>query len=256
MKRRAHLFAALVIACCAAAQAETIQYEGSSTIGKFIADAGIFYPAADLTSNVETESRGGEECAVDNTCELGGVARQLTADALNQGVTGTLIGKDAIAAIVNWRNPVNDISRSQLKGIFSGRITNWSELGGPDMAIKPYIVQTASATRQVFKEKILGANDYGNVEVARPDRRILSKVVHEWGAIGQISIAFLQDINAIRALKIDGQSPTADNPDYPVTRPLYLVTHGKPSAKLQSFLDWTLSDEGQKVVKRRFVGVR
>jgi len=81
-------------------------------------------------------------------------------------------------------------------------------------------------------------------------------VIHERGAIGQISFAFLKGIRRINVVSVDGQEANVNNPDYPITRPLNLVTHGEPTGEIKEFLEWTLSPEGQEVVRQRFVGIR
>jgi phosphate transport system substrate-binding protein len=230
---------------------DVIQYEGSSTIGKFIYDASKVYQSATFDSNVDSESLGGYQCTLNGTCELGGVADTVEQE---EPIKRFLIGKDAIAVIVNKRNPINSLTKQQIKDIFTGKINNWSQLGGEDVPIKVFTVQDSSATRHVFKKKIMAAADYHGTEVVAPDRKIISKVTHAWGGIGQISFAFLNNKTRIKTLDIGMQKGSVHNPDYPITRPLYLLTHGNPSAKVQKFIDWSLSDEGQTIVKKRFVG--
>ncbi|MBL3600734.1 MAG: substrate-binding domain-containing protein [gamma proteobacterium endosymbiont of Lamellibrachia anaximandri] len=236
--------------------AGTINYEGSSTIGKFISDADKVYVGSSFKVNDDSESLGGEQCATWDTCELGGVARMVDPSALDQGVHAVMIGKDAIAAVVNIRNPVTRLSKTQLRDVFSGKIKNWKALGGDDLMIKPYIVKPASATRHVFQEKVMGGIEYSGSAVVSPDRKIVARVIHERGAIGQISLAFLKSIKRIALISVDGEKPALDNPNYPVTRELNLVTHGEPTGEIKKFIEWTLSPEGQSVVRQRFVGVK
>lgn len=235
--------------------AETIHYEGSSTIGKYISDAEKVYRIVTFEKNVDSESLGGLQCAKWGSCELGGMANQLDEEDKN-GINAYLIGYDAIAVIVHQRNPLNHLTRQQIQDIFSGRIKNWSQLGGDNLPVKVYTVQDASATRHVFKRKILGSREYAGTEIISPDRRIISKVTHDWGGIGQISFAFLENQKGVKPVNIDRQSASVNNPNYQITRPLYLLTHGEPKAKVKQFLDWTLSEQGQKVVRKKFVGVQ
>ena len=237
------------------AHAGTINYAGSSTVGKFVTDAATVYEDAQFKLNTKPESSGGEQCAARNSCDMGGVARVVNAKFLDQGVVATLVGKDAIAAIVNADNPVAGLTTEQLKAIFTGKITNWSALGGPDLKIEPYIVKKGSATRKVFREIILGDADYAGAEVVTPDAKIVTTVARNTGAIGQISFAFLIGQSGVKALDVDGQQASVENASYPITRPLHIVTNGAPSGDVAAFLDWALSPTGQKVLKQRFVGV-
>ncbi|ALG67426.1 PstS family phosphate ABC transporter substrate-binding protein [Beggiatoa leptomitoformis] len=236
--------------------AGVINYEGSSTIGKFLEDASKVYAISSFKINTIPESAGGEQCAVRNTCDLGGVARAVEQRFLDNGVVATLIAKDAIAALVNADNPVKSLTKAQLKGIFTGQIKNWSEVGGENLPIKPYVVKETSATYSVFAKSILDNSSYQSVEVVTPDGRMAPVVARERGAIGQISFSFLLDAKGVKPLEIDGQIATVENPNYPISRPLYFTTKGEAQGEVKAFLEWTLSDDGQKVIKQRFVGIR
>lgn len=254
---RTHLISLFVLlSFSTAVTAETINYEGSSTVGKFISDAAEVYTDATFKLNTVPESSGGEQCVMRQKCDMGGVAREINDRFLENGVVKTLIAKDAIAAIVNSDNPVTALSTEQLRAIFTGKITNWSEVGGNDLPIKAFVVKEASATRQVFASAILAGESYNNVEVITPDAKMLSIVGRDPSAIGQLSFAFLGTHSEVKALQVDGHLASVDNKDYPITRPLYITTHGEPSGAVKTFLDWTLSSEGQTIVKKRFVGVK
>ncbi|MEY3218801.1 MAG: hypothetical protein RIT27_158 [Pseudomonadota bacterium] len=239
------------------AMAGDLRYEGSSTVGKIIEEAKAVYKSSTFSIDVVSESSGGEQCAMRKTCDLGGVARDVEPKILEQNVVATLIGKDAIAAIVHKENPVKELSLEQLKGIFNGTITNWSQVGGNDLAIQPYMVKAASATREVFAKHVLKGENYGDaVKVATPDATMVTTVGRELGAIGQISFSFFSEFSNVRAIVVDGQEPSVNNPNYPISRNLNIVTNGKPSGESKVFLDWLLSPDGQNVVKKRFVGIK
>jgi phosphate transport system substrate-binding protein len=256
MKSIKQAFIVSTVLFASLASAGTLNYEGSSTVGKFITDASKTYTASKLVLKTKTESSGGERCAASGKCDLGGVAREVNQKYLDKGATTTLIGKDAIAAVVNPANPVKALSNEQLKGIFSNKITNWSEVGGNDQAINVYIVKKRSATRKVFAKQVLGGIDYGKTaKVLTPDDKIVSTVSSDESGIGQISFAFLGDDAGVVPVSVDGQAATVENPDYPITRPLYLTTKGAPAGEAKAFIDWALSAPGQKVIKQRFVGI-
>jgi phosphate transport system substrate-binding protein len=235
--------------------AGTIKYVGSSTVGKFITDASKVYVSAKFELNTIPESSGGEQCAARDNCSLGGVAREVKPKFLNMGVKATLIGKDAISVIVHKDNPVKKVSSSQLKAIFTGKLKNWQEIGGLDLPIKAIIVKRGSATRKVFRKIILGQDEYKGTKVVTPDAKIVSTVALEEGTIGQISMAFIKGNGKIKPLFVDDQEPSVNNTDYPITRPLNLVTKGFPQGEVKAFIDWTLSPAGQTIVKNRFVGI-
>ncbi|MCH8854154.1 MAG: substrate-binding domain-containing protein [Planctomycetes bacterium] len=246
----------MLVGCNSPSSGGKIRYIGSSTIGKFIADAQQVYEGCQLTIWTEPESYGGEQAALAGVADIGGVARGVDPAIVRQGVVSTLIGKDAITVIVSSANPVSDLSAEQLKAVFTGRAKNWKELGGDDVPIRPFIVSGASATRNIFRSVALGTDNYAGCEVVEPDSKMIQVVAETKGAIGHISFAFLPACNEVKPLRIDGQEPSVWNPDYPITRPLYLCTLGRPQGDVKRFIEWVLSEAGQKLVRKRFVGVR
>ncbi len=247
---------ALLAGCAGAGRDGTIRYVGSSTIGKFMADAEAPYGRCQFALWMEPESYGGEQAALMGIADIGGVARSVDPAVLEQGVVGTMIGKDAITVIVHGENPVKSVSIDQLKDIFTGKTTNWEELGGEDLQIQPYIVSRASATRNIFRAAVLKEGRYQACVVVEPDEEMIHVVAKTKGAIGHISFAFLPACTEVKPLWVEGQEPSAWNPNYPITRPLYLCTKGPPRGEVKRFIDWALSKEGQRIVTKRFVGVR
>ncbi len=248
----------LLLALVGPANAETISYVGSSTVGKYIHDAAKVYKGAEFKINTKPESGGGENATAAGRADLGGVAREVKAEILAKDVHQTLIGKDAIGAWVHTDNPVQDLSTTQLAGIFSGTITNWSEVGGNDAPVNIYIVNPQSATRKVFGKVVLQGGAYGgNATTVRPDPAVLDKISADPNGIGQLSFALgagHPKATAVRKVSVDGQAPEVSNPNYSITRPLYLITKGAPSGAVKDFIDWSLSAEGQAVVMQNFIG--
>jgi len=240
--------------CSASAIAGDIKYEGSSTVGKFINDAKAVYTAANFKLRTKTESGGGEKCSAAGKCDIGGVARDVKQEVLDKGVVVTTVGKDAIAAIVHPSNPVGSLSLAQLSDIFSGKVSNWKAVGGPDLPIEVLITGSNSATNKVFKKVVLQGGDYKG-KVVKPDAKIVKLVSSKKGAVGQISFAFIIGNNDVKAIKPDGQEATTANPNYPITRPLNLVTKDAPKGEVKKFIDWALSAEGSSVVQKRFVAI-
>lgn len=233
----------------------TLRYVGSSTIAHFIREADQRYGQADFTLDTAPESSGGEAALLAGRADIAGVARPPSAEVLSAGVSAIEIGRDAIAIVVHPQNPVADLSRQQLSDIFSGQVRNWSQVGGPQLPIQPFVVGPESATRYVFRSAVLGQIEYAGCQVVRPDEEILASVSAHPGAIGQISISFLAGATNVKAIAVDGQPASVTNFDYPITRPLFLLwREGRPV--LDAFAAWVLSEPGQKVVMGHFVGNR
>lgn len=235
--------------------APALRYVGSSTIANFIREAKPAYHQVQFALDTEPESVGGEAAILEGRADLAGVAGDPKPETLKKGVAASLIGKDAIAVIVNQSNPIADLTRIQLKEIFTGKVRNWREFGGPDLAIHPFIVGPASATRNVFRSAILGDADYAGCEVVRPDANVVMKVEAEQGGIGQISFSFLNACGHAKALAVDGQAPSPLNPNYSITRPLYLLWW-PGRARVAEFVSWTRTSQAQSLLLKRFALAR
>ncbi len=249
------VLAALLAGCAHAPVAQrnipVVRYTGSSTIAHFIREAEPAYGKVRFTLNTEPESAGGELALLAGETDLAGVAARPSEDTVDKGVQVTLLGQDAIAVIIHPANPVASLSRDQLRDIFSGKVRNWKEVGGPDLAVKPCIVGPASATRKVFRSAILGEADYAGCEIVQPDSAMPMKVETEAGAIGQISLSFLGQCGHVKVLHVDGQAPSPSNANYPISRPLYLLWW-PGRAQIADFISWTKSPEARAILLKRF----
>lgn len=162
-----------------------------------------------------------------------------------------LIAKDALSIYINPDNPVNNLSTTQLKEIFTCRITNWKQVGGPDIPITIVNRNFNSGTYSYFKEHILEGEDYcDNSLTESTTDDVIDKVKENKGAIGYGGINYGVDI---KLLSVDGVKATeenARNDKYPITRYLHFFTTRTPSGAVKKFIDWTLTPEGQRIIKK------
>jgi phosphate transport system substrate-binding protein len=167
-----------------------------------------------------------------------------------------VIAKDALAVIVNPGNKVSQLTREQLEGIFTGKITNWKDVGGADLKIIVYSRESSSGTFEFFKEHVMNKKNYTSSALLMPATgAIVQSVSQTEGAIGYVGLAYLEkNVKAIKVSYDKGKNyiepsvENAKNKTYPVTRPLfyyYLTTSEKTVSPLIQFI---LSDEGQKIV--------
>lgn len=147
---------------------------------------------------------------------------------------------DSIVVIVNKDNPVDALTKAQLKDINSGKVKNWKEVGGPDLPVKVVTSQPGSATRAVFQKQIMDGAEYvpGVIEV-RTTREELNEVSKDKGGIGAVSEDFFG--------QSPGKSKTVKAPA--IKRPLALITVGKPKPEAQKLIDFFKSAEGKKLLK-------
>lgn len=168
-----------------------------------------------------------------------------------------IIAYDALAIVVNPSNPVKKLNRTQLEGIFTGKIKNWKEVGGLDLKIVPYSRETSSGTYEFFKEHVLKNKNYVNSILSMPATgAIIQSVSQTKGAIGYVGLAYVnKEVDAI-AVSFDGKNyiepseEAAKNKTYPIIRPLYFYYDKKDEAKNKSFIDFVLSAEGQQIVEK------
>ncbi|MDZ7315177.1 MAG: phosphate ABC transporter substrate-binding protein [candidate division KSB1 bacterium] len=159
-----------------------------------------------------------------------------------------LVAKDALSIYLHPDNPVQNLTRAQLKDIFTGVISNWRQIGGLDEPILVIVRSPNSGTYQYFKEHVLNGENYVSTAVVMPTTPAVAKAVAEHrAAIGYGGAGFGSNV---RHCSVDGVEPTAENvrnDSYPLVRYLYFVTANTPRGAVKAFIDWVLRD-GQKIV--------
>ena len=167
-----------------------------------------------------------------------------------------IIAWDALAIVVHPGNRVTNLTREQLEGIFTGKITNWKDVGGDDLRIVPYSRETSSGTYEFFKESVLMNKNFVNGIMSMPATgAIIQSVSQTRGAIGFVGLAYLnKDVKAIHVSYDEGKTYTAPsvenakNETYPIIRPLYFYYETKAESVVKPFIDFVLSPAGQEIV--------
>jgi phosphate transport system substrate-binding protein len=168
----------------------------------------------------------------------------------------TIIAYDAISVVVNKANKISKLTREQLEDIFTGKVTNWKQLGGDDLQIIVYSRESSSGTYEFFKEHVMNKKNYVSSALLMPATgAIIQSVSQTPGAIGYVGLAYVE--NTVKALEVSYDkgktyvAPTVENAKskaYPITRPLYYFYLNTTESKVKPFVDFILSDEGQKLV--------
>ncbi len=164
---------------------------------------------------------------------------------------------DALAVIVNPANKVNQLTREQLEGIFTGKIKNWKEVGGEDLQITVYSRETSSGTYEFFKEHVLKNKNYASSVLSMPATgAIIQSIGQTKGAIGYVGLAYLEkEVKTIKVSYDKGKNfiapsmETAKNKTYPIVRPLYYYYLTSSAKMVKPFVDFILSADGQKIVE-------
>jgi len=245
------------------AAAEELTYDGATTIGtKIMKEAA---PAFEKKTGVRISKIGmngagkGLKAVLVGEVSMAGVSRSLTPAELAQKPFFVIVGYDALGVFVNEKNPVKVLTKAQLKGIYTGKVKNWKEVGGPSMPIvacsEP--VKSGRATVDSFKSMVLDGEEFGPVKELDDASDCVKLAAQEAGVVGPASMAYA--LAGTRALPLDGVKPTSDEVragSYLLSRPLLMVSRTKPEGALKQFFDYLLSPEGQQIVGRSFVPVR
>ncbi len=162
--------------------------------------------------------------------------------------------KDGITIFLHESNPVRELSVKQLSGIFSGKITNWKEVGGPDQSIKLYGRENSSGTYVFFKDNVVKTDYASSCQTLPGTAAVVNAVSKDKYGIGYGGAAYAEGVKHC-AVKKDDKSPayvatpeTVKAGQYPITRYLYMYLKNRPTGDLKEYIDWILSSEGQKIV--------
>ncbi len=207
-----------------------------------------------VTVNVEGGGSGaGVEAALNGTADIGLASRALDADEEAQGLVGTILALDGIAVIVHPDNPVADLTVEQIAQIYTGEITNWSEVGGNDGEIALIGRESGSGTRDGFESitDTEGACQYD--EELTSTGSVIESVRNNPNAIGYASLSNVEGDDTIKALTVGGvacSEATVLDGTYEIQRPFVLVTKEgtELSAQAQAFFDWITSTAANDLI--------
>ena len=250
------IISGLVVGCgSGSAEGDTakITISGSTSVGPTMEVLAEVYEK-DNDVNIEVQQVGssaGIKNTIDGTSDLGMSSRDLK-DEETKEVDGTQIAIDGIAVITNTANKVTDLTSEQVKDIFTGKITNWKEVGGEDAQIVVVSREEGSGTREGFQD-ILGFESdelIKDAQICDGSGNVKSTVEGNENAIAYISFGYLGD--TLNDVKIDGVEPTDANVvdgKYPISRP-FIVVNKKDglSDVAKAFVDFIMSEEGQNIV--------
>ncbi len=220
--------------------------------------------------DVDISVRGGGSgvgiaALIDGTCDIAMASRPMKTKELksarSKGINpvATVIARDGIAIIVHPSNPLSEITMAQLRDIYTGKISNWKDVGGKSGRIVVISRDVASGTFEVFKKLVLkGAKTRADALMLASNKAVATTVEKTPGAIGYVGLGYVS--SKVKALTVDGVKPTKKtvaSGEYKLSRPLYFYTDGKPKGLAKEFIDFVLNPEGQKIVEEAgFVPVK
>jgi phosphate transport system substrate-binding protein len=250
--------------------AQKLVIKGSDTLGaKLVPMLAEDYKARNPGVTFEIAAEGsttGIAAIIDSTAQLGMSSRRAKPTEMSAGAAKgitlqpTVVAYDGIGVIVNQGNPVSTLTKRQVEQIFAGDITDWSQVGGSAGPISIYTRNTSSGTYSDFKDLAMKKRDYaGSSQKMAGNEQIAAEVAKNANGIGYVGLAYLTD-PGIKTVSIEGSLPNEASviaKKYPYARPTFYYTNGEPTGEAAKFVEFTLSDEGQKIVRKvGFVPVR
>jgi len=276
------MVAAWLVTACSAAEAQdapavdgvqtAIQNKGSDTIVNLALAWAEAYRQVNPGLLIAVTGGGsgtGIASLINGTVDIANVSRQMEegeiAAAEANGIVPMefVVAIDALAIIVHPSNPVSQLTLDQLSDIFTGRITNWQEVGGIDAPIILLSRETNSGTHVYFLEEVVRKGDPEATEIFAPQTLLMpssvgitSEVRRNPGAIGYDGLGYVDpEHEKIIAVAADANSPyvlptveTGMDGSYPIARPLFMYTAGEPSPVVAEYLNWIQGPQGQQIV--------
>lgn len=250
------------LALISSAIAEKIEIKGSDTLGaKLVPQLKAEYLKANPTITIDILAQGSGHAfsnLVAGTANIGMSSRKVKDKELDnfaskgKELIEHVAAYDMIAVIVNENNPVKKLSLKQIEGIFTGSITDWSEVGGKAGAISVYTRNTSSGTYKSFSGLAMSKKDYGDkCQKLEGNQPICTEVSKNENGIGYVGLAYAKGEN-YKTVKVEGVSPKISKiSKYPLARKLYYYTVGQPEGEVAKLLSWmTSSDEANKIVTK------
>jgi len=257
----------LLLASATAVRAGTVSVKGSDTmviLGQRWAEE-FMKKNPDTTITVTGGGSGtGIAALIGGTADICQSSRAMKApekaklrDRYNTTGVELPVAKDGLSIYVNSANPINELTIDQIKQIFTGKVTNWKDVGGPDAKIIPYSRENSSGTYVFFKDNVLGGADLAARAQTMPGTGVVvNAVTKEKNGIGYGGAAYAKGIKIVK-IKKDASAPAiAPSPEtvkagtYALARPLFFYVRNKPAGDIKTFIDWVLSDEGQAIASK------
>jgi len=238
-----------------------ISIQGSTTVLPIVQRVAEVYMSKnpDVSLSVSGGGSGvGITALLDGTTDIAMASRQMkdkekaTANKKGMKIKEVEIAMDGIAVIVHPSNSISEMTIDDIKSIYmEGGVSNWSKFGGEDKDIVVVSRDTASGTFEVFEKKVLGGEKVrADALLQASNVAVKNAVAGSEGAIGYMGIGYLGD--EVKALLVNGVEPTEANVlsgEYPVARKLYLYIRGDASDDINAFVNFVLSDDGQRIVR-------
>ncbi|MCL6478358.1 MAG: phosphate ABC transporter substrate-binding protein [Peptococcaceae bacterium] len=244
-----------------AAGKTTVTIAGSTSVQPLSDELAKAYSQKNPHVTINVQGGGssqGIKAAADGIAQIGASSRGLKESEKGK-VKEILIAIDGIAIVVNPGNvQVANLSMDQVRDIFSGKITNWKDVGGNDAAISVVTREAGSGTRGAFEEIVMHDAKITDRAITQASNgAVRTTVAGDQNAIGYLSLGYLS--TEVKGIKVDNVDPTVENiknGTYKVKRPFLYLTSGEPAGEVKAYIDFVLSPEGQQIVSKHYIPVK
>lgn len=255
-------------------QKVTIKIAGSTSVAPLMKEIKTAYEGENSNITLEIQESGssaGITATIEGAANIGMSSRDLKDAEKEKGLKDTVIAVDGIAVILNKENPVADLTKDQITAIYKGEIKNWSEVGGNDGKIIVVSREEGSGTRGAYEElmelteeiekdgkKLVMSKISEDAYFENSTGAVKTNVSSSKNAIGYISFGALDDtVKEINVGSVTCNEENIKNKTYPIARPFIVCTLGEATGDSKVFLDYILSDAGQKIVsEHNYVSVK
>jgi len=238
-----------------------IVVDGSTTVGPIAKAFAEYYmgknPGVNITVS-ESGSGNGAKSLVNAACDVASMSRAMKSSeikaAKDAGVLPieNVVAMDGLVIVVHPSNPVADLTLDKLRAIYTGKITNWKELGGPDRPIVVVSRDTNSGTYETFETMVMkGEKMGGKTEYMGSNGAIRQKVMSTEAAIGYVGLAFTESVKALTVNTVVASHETTLDKTYPIARALYMYTNGRPKAgsHLANYIGLAKTEQGMRIIE-------
>jgi phosphate transport system substrate-binding protein len=262
--KKQYLIAGLMALSFATAQAagdpKKIVVDGSTTVGPIAKAFAEYYmkqhPDVNITVS-ESGSGNGAKGIINGACDVGTMSRAMkheeldAAKAKRRNPIQHTVAFDGLAVVVHPSNPVKNLSKDELRDIFTGEIKNWKKVGGPDVKIVVISRDTNSGTYETFQEKVTKSERITDrAEYVGSNGAVRQRVQSTPGAIGYVGLAFTEGVKGVTINEVEATAANVIAKKYPISRALYMYTDGEPAAgtALADYVGLYKTVEGKKLV--------
>jgi phosphate transport system substrate-binding protein len=258
----AAILCVMFVAGSSFAQSAKIVVDGSTTVGPIAKAFAEYYMSKNSGVNItvsESGSGNGAKSLINGTCDIADMSRFMKDEEFKAAVdknvfpVATVIAVDGIAVLVNPANPIQALTIDQIRDIYTGKITNWNQLGGPNVAIVLISRDTNSGTYECFESLVLSKQKISDkAEYVGSNGAVRERVQSTPAAVGYVGLGFVD--KTVKALTVNGVYPdnqTVTSGTYPIARPLFMFTNGYPKmgSQLYGFINLFLTKKGQEIIQ-------